>query len=267
MQRRLLDRHAGRLGGVLEVRLGRFVLEQLAVHAADAAHRLDHVNRHADRAALVGDRPRDRLANPPRGVGRELVAAGRLELVDRPHQARVAFLDEVQEAQAAVAIAFGDGDDQPQIAGREPPLGRFVLAGQGVDAVDAAAERARAFQRDPHQAAEFFLQARPARRRAPVPFNSWRSARISSICRRICLTFSRIGCKRCVRRPSSSISRTARPRRAISRRQACAALLHRPALADGDAKVLAVFGHDVVQRPHVRLQDLDQPLLFADVDD
>ena len=63
----------------------------------ELAHRLDHVHRDADRAGLVGDRAGDRLADPPRGVRGELVAAAVLVLVDRPHQAGVAFLDEVQE--------------------------------------------------------------------------------------------------------------------------------------------------------------------------
>ena len=61
-------------------------------------HGFDHVDRNADRAALVGHGAGDRLANPPRGVGAELEAAAIFELVDRPHQAGVAFLDQVQEA-------------------------------------------------------------------------------------------------------------------------------------------------------------------------
>src|SRR5262249_961190 len=52
----------------------------------------------------VGNRARDRLPDPPRGVGRELVAAAVFELVDRLHQADVAFLDEVEELQAAVRV-------------------------------------------------------------------------------------------------------------------------------------------------------------------
>ena len=138
--------------------------------AAHAAHRLDHVHRHADGAALVGDRPGDGLADPPGGVGRELVAAGVLELVDRPHQARVALLDQVEEAQAAVAVAFGDGDDQPQVAGGEAAAWRASYsAGQAVDSGDAAAERGGAFQRDPHQVAELLAQARAAAARAFRP--------------------------------------------------------------------------------------------------
>jgi hypothetical protein len=55
------------------------------------------VHRDADRARLVGDRARDRLADPPRGVGGELVAAAVFELVHRLHQADVALLDQVEE--------------------------------------------------------------------------------------------------------------------------------------------------------------------------
>ena len=42
--------------------------------AHDAAHLLGDVHRQPDRPALVGERARDRLADPPRRVGRELVA-------------------------------------------------------------------------------------------------------------------------------------------------------------------------------------------------
>src|SRR5438477_264583 len=72
--------------------------------------------------------PRDRLANPPRGVRAELEAAAILVLVHRPHQAGVPFLDQVEERQPAVAVLLGDGNDQAQIAAREVPLGNLVFA-------------------------------------------------------------------------------------------------------------------------------------------
>ena len=40
-----------------------------------------------------------------------------LELIDRSHQARVPFLDQVQEAEATVAVFLGDRNDQSQVAG------------------------------------------------------------------------------------------------------------------------------------------------------
>src|SRR5262249_19781026 len=77
--------------------------------------RLDHVDRDADGPRLIGDRARDRLANPPRRVGRELVPAAVLELVDRLHQTDVAFLNQVEELQPAVGVLLRNRDDQPQV--------------------------------------------------------------------------------------------------------------------------------------------------------
>jgi len=44
-------------------------------------------------ARLIGNGARDGLADPPGAIGRKLVAAAPLELVDRFHQADVAFLE------------------------------------------------------------------------------------------------------------------------------------------------------------------------------
>ena len=77
--------------------------------------RLDHVHGHADRARLVGDAARDGLADPPGRVGRELVAAPPVELLDGAHQAEVALLDQVEEEHAATHVALGDRDDEAQV--------------------------------------------------------------------------------------------------------------------------------------------------------
>ena len=99
---------------------------------------LDHVHRDADGAGLVGDGAGDGLADPPRGVGRELVAALVLELVHRLHQADVALLDQVQELQAAVRVLLGDRDHQAQVGLDQLLLGLLGL----VLALDDRAERA-----------------------------------------------------------------------------------------------------------------------------
>ena len=90
-------------------------LHQVALRAHQLVDRLDHVHGDADRARLIGDRARDRLADPPGGVGRELVAALVLELVHGLHQADVALLDQVEELQPAVRVLLRDRDDQAQV--------------------------------------------------------------------------------------------------------------------------------------------------------
>src|SRR5207344_2133070 len=76
---------------------------------------LDDVDGYADRARVVRDRALHRLANPPGRVGRELVAAAPVELLDRAVQAERALLDQVEERQALVAVVLGDRDDQAQV--------------------------------------------------------------------------------------------------------------------------------------------------------
>jgi hypothetical protein len=96
---------------------------QAAAGADELVDGLDHVHRDADGAGLVGDGAGDGLANPPGGVGGEFVAAAVFEFVDGLHQADVAFLDQVEELQAAVGVFFGDGDDEAEVGLDELALG------------------------------------------------------------------------------------------------------------------------------------------------
>ena len=73
------------------------------------------MHRDADGAGLIRDGARDRLPDPPRCVGRELVAAAVFELIDGFHQADIAFLDQVQELQAAVGVFLRNRDHQAQV--------------------------------------------------------------------------------------------------------------------------------------------------------
>ena len=91
------------------------VLDQLFLDAHQFVDRFDHVHRDADGARLIGDRARDGLPDPPGGVGGELVAALILEFLDGLHQPHVAFLDQIEEGEPAVGVAFGDGDHEPKI--------------------------------------------------------------------------------------------------------------------------------------------------------
>ena len=111
----LFHRHFQALGDLVRDGLPAQFLDQIAGNLDGLVDGLDHVHRDADGAGLVGDGPGNGLADPPGGVGGELVAPAVLELFHRPHQADVAFLDQVQEGQAAVGVFLGDGDDQAQV--------------------------------------------------------------------------------------------------------------------------------------------------------
>ncbi|KEF05866.1 hypothetical protein DF17_16840 [Streptomyces rimosus] len=112
------------LGGDL---LGRGLVAALLEHPAlyphHAVDQLHDVYGDADRTGLVGQRAGHGLADPPRGVRGELVAAGVVELLHGADQPEVALLDEVEHGQAAADVALGDGDDQAQVGLDEAALG------------------------------------------------------------------------------------------------------------------------------------------------
>ena len=124
------------LGGHVELAaelLGRGfateVLQHLALHAGELVDDLDHVHRDADGARLVGHCAGDRLADPPRRVGRELEALGVVELLDGADEAEVALLDEVEELHAAAGVALGERDDQAQVGAEQVALRALSVAG------------------------------------------------------------------------------------------------------------------------------------------
>ncbi|MNH17647.1 hypothetical protein D3C79_773310 [compost metagenome] len=74
------------------------------------------MDRQANGAGLVHDRPFDGLANPPGRIGREPETTLRVELLDRTDQPQVALLDQVEQRQAAVHVTTGNFYNQAQVA-------------------------------------------------------------------------------------------------------------------------------------------------------
>ncbi len=124
----LRNRQVGLVGDLLERRLAAEHGPERALRAVHLLQPLDDVDGHPDRPCLVGKRPGDRLADPPGGVGRELVAAAPVELLDGADQAERPFLDQVEERQALVAVVLGDRDDQAEVR-LDHPLLRLRVAG------------------------------------------------------------------------------------------------------------------------------------------
>src|SRR5574342_614837 len=111
----LVERQLHLLGDLLRRRLAPQLLHQVTAGADELVDGLDHVHRDPDGAGLVGDGARDRLADPPGGVRRELVAATVLELVHGLHQADVPLLDQVEELEPAVRVLLRDRDDETEV--------------------------------------------------------------------------------------------------------------------------------------------------------
>src|SRR4051812_30132506 len=130
---RLDPRDLGDLvGGGLAPELG----DELALGPADLVELLDDVHGDADRPGLVGQGARDRLANPPGRVRRELEALAVVELLRRTDEAERSLLDQVQERQALVAVVLGDRDDEPEIRLDHLLLGIEVAALDALGQID-----------------------------------------------------------------------------------------------------------------------------------
>src|SRR5262249_22847651 len=78
-------------------------------------------------ASLIGDGASDRLSDPPGRIGGKLITAAPLKLVNRFHQADIAFLYQIQKLQTAIRILLGDRDHQTQIR-----LNQFALCLTGL---------------------------------------------------------------------------------------------------------------------------------------
>jgi len=117
-----LQRHAHRLGELLDLRLGPLlagVLPRDVAHPVDVLHEVDG-QPHG--ALLLGDGPADRLADPPGGVRRELVAAHVVELLHGANEAGVALLDQVEHRHPGAHVPPGDRDHQAQVGPDEHVL-------------------------------------------------------------------------------------------------------------------------------------------------
>jgi hypothetical protein len=84
------------------------------------------MHRQADRLGLVGQRALDGLLDPPRAVGREFAALGRIKPLHRLHQADIPFADQVQQWQPDPFIIARDFHHQPQV-GLDHLLAGFLV--------------------------------------------------------------------------------------------------------------------------------------------
>src|SRR3990172_3670658 len=122
----LLHRQAHGGGDLFGGRLSAEFLHEAARRTDKLVHGLDHMDRDADRAGLVGNGPCNCLPDPPRRVSAEFIPALPLKLVHRFHEADIPFLDQVKELEPPVGVFLGDGDHEAQIR-----LDKFALGPLG----------------------------------------------------------------------------------------------------------------------------------------
>jgi len=140
-------------GNLSRCRLPAELPVEPALRLPDPVQSLDDVRGHADRARLVRERPRHRLPDPPRRVGRELEASAVVELLHGANEPERPFLDEIEKGKTLVAVPLRDRDDKPQVgldhlllsAGFAPldPLREldFLSGGEQIHLADVLQER------------------------------------------------------------------------------------------------------------------------------
>ena len=220
-------------GDLLGRRFVAALLEHPALHPDDPVDQLDDVDRDPDGAGLVGEGAGHGLADPPGRVRRELVAAGVVELLDRPDQAEVALLDEVEHGQAAADVPLGDGDDEAQVRLDQPALGHPAHDDQPVEVEGELAVRGRG------RRASFSSANRPAStRRASSTSSAAVSSGMRPISRRYWRNRSEEGLPVSARGRAAPAARAPRPARCPSAtvRRARRAARRRLGRVRGDAR-------------------------------
>ena len=93
----------------------------------DLVERSDLIERQTHDTRLFSQRLKDRLANPPHGVGDEFETARLVELLGGLDQAEVPFVDQVGQAESLVLVLLGYRDHETQV-GLGQLFERFLIA-------------------------------------------------------------------------------------------------------------------------------------------
>src|SRR5215510_2501348 len=110
-----VERKIHAFGNFFRRRFASEFLDQMTGGSDQLIDRLDHMHGNTDCPSLIGDRTGNGLADPPCGIGAELVAALVFELINGLHETDITFLDQVEELETAVCILLGDTDDETKI--------------------------------------------------------------------------------------------------------------------------------------------------------
>ncbi len=110
---------------------------------------------------MIGYGAGDRLTNPPGRISREFIASTIFVFSRRRASVRIPFLNQIQEAQAAVPILLGDRDHESQIASREAFVSRESTDRTSATPSRLASAKMRSFGGQVHQIHEVPVPDRP----------------------------------------------------------------------------------------------------------
>ena len=126
----LFGSEAHMLGDLGSRRLPTVRLQQVALRANDAIQFEHAVQWHSDRSSLISGRLEERLAYPPSGVRRELVAAAVVEPVGCGDEPGRALLNKIEHVQAVPCVAPRKRCHEAQVR-HDQPTPRFLVSTLG----------------------------------------------------------------------------------------------------------------------------------------
>ena len=80
-----------------------------------------------------------------------------LVFIHRPHQPGISLLDDVQEAQTAIAIFLCDGNHQPQVPPGQLAFGLFVIVKDFLNGLDSLPQQFGVFMDKVDKPRQFFV--------------------------------------------------------------------------------------------------------------
>ena len=85
-------------------------------NALNLVNELNDVHRNVNGARVLGNGAADGLTNPPGGIGTETEAPFVVKFLRGSHKANISFLDQIQERETLVRVAFSDAHDEAQVS-------------------------------------------------------------------------------------------------------------------------------------------------------
>ena len=134
--RGLLRGDAECLGDFLHVGTPAELFLEMPHRALVMGHLAGQVHRGPDRVRLLLDRAAHGLADPVDRVRGKAALAAQVELLDRAHEAHVAFADEVAEGEAPAQVCLGDLDHEALVGLGNALAGTLVACLEALEQLD-----------------------------------------------------------------------------------------------------------------------------------